>query len=364
MAVKTNGKNFSYNIGKQSWTPSQLSNNMSGTDANAIYYATHGGTGNANMTGGANPGAISYSSNNGGSGGSGGGSRSGSSSTSISASSSGGYGGGGGYDYAGMIQSMLDQQRAAAQAAYDASRARLDEAWGNTQGALQSNLDSALGQLKANYQYGQDVANKDAAKSLREAYVNYMMNRRNLNQNLSAMGLSGGATESNLARMYNNYGSSRNGINETLANNLAELLNTYNNNVASAEQAYNSQYADAMNNYIANLNQLEQALASNMMGSYSGSSLTSLANYASTLAGLQNGMAQAAEAYTPTQNTLEVNNVSSTQGTDLGSVTDYAKYQAMANQMANQGASNAAIIQQLANAGAGRDMIYQLFGAA
>ena len=33
----------------KTYTQSQLNNNMSGTDANAIYYATHGGTGNANL---------------------------------------------------------------------------------------------------------------------------------------------------------------------------------------------------------------------------------------------------------------------------------------------------------------------------
>jgi hypothetical protein len=39
-----------YNIGKNKWEQSNLNNNMSGTDANAIYYATHGGS----MSGAAN----------------------------------------------------------------------------------------------------------------------------------------------------------------------------------------------------------------------------------------------------------------------------------------------------------------------
>lgn len=355
MAVKksTGGSNFTYNVGNQSFTPSQLSNHMSGTDANAIYYASHGGTGNVDMKSG-NTTVTPVSSGSSG----GGGGRSGSSSSSLSASLSGsGYGGG--YDYAGMIQSMLDQQRAAAQAAYDASKARLDEAWGNTQSALSDNLNSSLARLKENYTYGAGKSRNDAQASLRDAYITHMMNKRNLGQNLAAMGMSGGATESSLAKMYNQYGNSKNGIRDTLANNLAELMNTYQNNVAAANQAYNTQYADAMNNYVANLNQLEQALANNMMGSYSGSSLSNLASYASTLADLQNQMAAAAAATQPTQNTLELNNLSTTQGTDLGTVTDYAKYLASANQAQAEN-----VIRSLAQAGVPTETIYQMFGAA
>ena len=296
-------------------------------------------------------------------GGSGGGSSS-SAGFSYSGYSGGGEGGGGGMDYAGMIASMLAQQRAAAQAAYDASVGRLNEAWANTQNSLSSNLNSTLDSLKRNYKYGEGVAKDDAAKSLREAYVNYMMNKRNLNQNLAAAGMSGGATESSMAKLFNNYGTSRNGINTTLANNLAELLNTYQNNTASANQLYNQQYADAMNNYVNQLNSLEQMLANNVMSSYSGSSLSSLANYASTLAGLQNAMSEAAGAYTPTQNTLEINRLNTTQGNDMGSITDYAKYQNMIQQMAQGGTPTADIITQLAQQGVAKDIVYKLMGAA
>ena len=162
----------------------------------------------------------------------------------------------------------------------------------------------------------------------------------------------------------NNYGNSRNGIKETLANNLAQLANTYQNNTASANQLYNQQYADAMNNYVNQLNSLEQMLANNMMSSYSGSSLSSLAGYAKTLADLQNSMADAAAGYTPTQNSLNVDLVNTTQGYDPGSVTDYAKYQAMVQNMMNQGADAPTIIQQLAQQGVARDIIHKLTGVA
>lgn len=363
MGVNQNGKNYTYTIGNQSWTQSNLNNNMSGTDANAIYAATHNGnlggmytpslsdnSGRRRAERGDRPSKVGN--NNGG------GTRTGGNGGTGEYT----YTGGGGYDYESMIANMLAEQRAAAQAAYDASRGRLDEAWGNTQRALSDNLGLALANLKQQYDYGSGVARKDAANSLREAYINYMMNRKNLGQNLSAMGVSGGATESSLAKMYNNYGSSRNDINNVLADNIAELLNNYQNNVATANQAYNSQFADANMNYVNNLNALEQALANNMMSSYSGSSLTSLANYAKTLAGLQEAMAQQANTYTPTQNTLAENKISTTQGTDSGSVTDYARLKALTDDMTARGASSSSLIQALKNNGANLDMIYELLG--
>lgn len=343
----------------RNYSQSQLNNNMSGTSANAIYYATHGGSGNTpviynngsgNYASADRNGNITYTIGGGagaglsdGSGGSGGRSGSGSGSGGDGGSGGGygyeayGYGGGGGYDYASMIAQMLAEQRAAAQAAYDASKARLDEAYDNTYAALKNNLNSSLDTMKKNYEFGQKTQNDDASKSLREAYINYMMNRRNLDQNLAAAGISGGATESSMAKLFNNYGSSRNNINTTLAKNLAQLLNTYENNVASANQAYSLQDAEARRNYASQLNSLEQMLAGNLMSNYSGSSLSSLANFAKTLSDITGDMGAAMNVFTPTQNTLGVNLVNSSQGNNMGSITDYAKYLEMIERM-GQGA--------------------------
>ena len=340
-------------------TDEQMTNNMPGNVANDIYKATHGGS----MSGAAtNASSGSYTTKVSTVPSSSSSSSSGSSGSSSSSSSSASYdSGSSGYDYASMISDMLAQQRAAAQEAYNNSRARLEEAWGNTQSSLKSNLDSTLSQLKNQYDYSSGVANDDAAKSLREAYVNYMLNKRNLNQNLSAAGLSGGASESTQANMYNNYGNSRNDINTTLAENIASLLNAYQNNVASANQTYNSQYADAMNNYVSNLNSLESALASNLMSSYSGSSLSNLASYASTLSNLVSDMAST--PITETENTLGVDNYTTTSANDTGSSTNYAKYLAMVQQMASSGMSTTQQIQALKNSGASYNDILNIYGA-
>ena len=268
-----------------------------------------------------------------------------------------------GYDYAAMMQAMLEQQRAAAEEAYAHSKARLDDAWGDTLTSLANNRNSALQQLQNNYDYTSAQANDDANKSLREAYVNYMLNKKNMNQNLSAMGVSGGASESSLANMYNSYGNARNNINTTLADSLASLLNSYQNNAAGVEQAYNSQYADARNNYMSQLNALESALASNAVSNYSGGNLSNLADYASTLSQLIDNQAQ--QTYTPTQNILGVNTISTQQGiaNDPGTATNYAKWKAMTDDLINAGADASQIITRLQNNGASMQDIFNVFNA-
>jgi len=355
----------------KNYTQSQLNNTMSGNDANAIYYATHGGTGNAplvstnsqkktgNYTSVNKNGNLTYTVGAGGTQ-----TPTNTSKTPVSSGSDsdyvdydsdgeGGYGsrgssgGGGGeggayaeaygnegMDYMSMLMYMMAMQKQAAEEAYIKSKANLDTAYGNTYKSLQDNLNSALGRMEENYKYGEGIQRDDANKSLQQAYINYMMNRRNLGQNLAASGISGGATESSLANMYNNYGNSRNNINTTLAQNLRDLQNTYQNNVASANQAYNSQWADANRAYNEYLNGLEQMLAGWQQSNYSGSNLSSLANFADTLAGLTGNMGAAAYSFTPTNNNLGIDVFNTRQGNNMGSVTDYAKYLAMLDQMA------------------------------
>lgn len=405
-------------------TQSQLNNNMSGTNANAIYYATHGGTGNAPVVTGYNPSGNYTTSNgstttyhlagpvttdsslntsSGGNDSGGGGSKSGSGSGSGSYSgsydtSAYGYSGGGGYGF--DLDSLLARQEAAARDAYNNSMARvaesynnslgrLNNAWANNQNMLASNRDATLQKLQDQYDYSEGKAQNDANKSLREAYINYMMNKKNLAQGLSAMGMSGGATESSMAKLFNNYGSSRNNINTTLADNLAALLNELSNNKANANQLYNSQAADAMNQYASQLNALEQYknnsvnaleanLASALANVTTGSNMAGYANYLGALQNIQpyystasfnNGnyaqnLANINNTYepTPTQNTLATDLISTTANNNMGSVTDYAKWKAMADSLSSQGATPDAIIYQLMNNGANGNVIRSVFG--
>ena len=262
-----------------------------------------------------------------------------------------------------QAQAYAAQQRAAAESAYRAGMERLGQAWDTKTGALKDNLNSTLANLQRQYDASKNEVNADANKSLREAYINYMLNKKNLNQNLTAQGIGGGAAESTMAGMYNNYGNSRNNINTTLNDNLTSLENTYQGNISNANQQYNSAYANALSDYLNYQNQLEQNLANSIVGSYGNmvSSLGSLdSGYTNALYNLLEK--QAAYDYANTKNTLGRDSVSTQATNNMGSVTDWAKYQAMIQQMQNAGQSNAQIIQSLMNSGVDRNTAYQLFG--
>ena len=86
---------------------------------------------------------------------------------------------------------------------------------------------------------------------------------------MSALGLSGGATESTLANMANNYGNARSAINTTQNNNLSNLEGNYSDNLSQAIQAYNSAVANANLQKAQQAIQLENALANNQISALS-----------------------------------------------------------------------------------------------
>ena len=155
----------------------------------------------------------------------------------------------------------LQQRRAAAQAAYDRSMTALNNSYNTMQNSLKGNYNSTLGQLEQNYNTGVAGVNKQADNAQQQAYINYMMNKRDMGQQLAAQGLSGGASESALAGMYNNYGNSRNTIDSGRNDSLADLMNDWNTNKASALQAYNSQLAEMAMQKANAVQQLENNLA-------------------------------------------------------------------------------------------------------
>ena len=251
------------------------------------------------------------------------------------------------------------QQRAAAQNAYNAGMSRLNDAWNAKQNALRSNLNSTLSNLGRQYDTSKNEVTDDANKSLREAYVNYMLNKKNLNQNLTARGVGGGAAESTIAGMYNNYGNSRNGINETLNDNLTSLESLYQSNVANANQQYNSAYADALSQYMNYQSQMEQNLANSIVGSYGDmiSSLGSLnSGYTSALSRLLEN--QQAYEYERALNTLKLDQANTKQENNLGTITEYAKY--ISSQRAN-GVSDEEIVRNLKQQGLDMNTVAQLF---
>lgn len=156
---------------------------------------------------------------------------------------------------------FLKQQREAAQTAYNNGLSSLNNAYNTQLATLSSNLGQTQGRLLNSYNRSKSNINTDAENSLRQAYINHMLSQKNLGQQMSAMGLNGGATETTLANMLNNYGNSRNNIRTTLNNNLSNLENTYNDSLSEALQAYNNAVANSDLQRSQYAQQLESALA-------------------------------------------------------------------------------------------------------
>ena len=175
----------------------------------------------------------------------------------TSGNSNSGYGGSVGNSGSGtnaLVQNYYNNNINALQSAYEQKLA-----------GLQGNLASQQNLLKANYDLSRNALADDAEKALQEAYINRMMNERALAQTLNAQGLNGGATESAIASLLNNYGNSRNNITVAHNKNLAELENAYLANLAQAQQNYNDALAKAASDNANYRMELENALYKAML---------------------------------------------------------------------------------------------------
>ena len=139
---------------------------------------------------------------------------------------------------------------------YGAKNKMLEDAYNNQMNALSGAYDSYLGSLAEalaatksalwdSYNRSKKSIMDDSRASLKQAYINRVLQEKNLDQSMAAQGLSGGATETTRASMSNNYGNARNEINRTTNNNLSNLEGEYNENLAAAMSAYNTAVANA-----------------------------------------------------------------------------------------------------------------------
>lgn len=150
------------------------------------------------------------------------------------------------------------QRQQAAQAAYTKNMAYLNDAYAKRGDLLQQNYAGTQSQLQGQYDYGAQGVNQNADRAQQQAYINYMMSKRDLPQQLSALGINGGASESRLAGLYNSYGNARNEVDAGRNSDLAMLRNTLNQNLAGADQTYKNQLANDAAQKLAYQMQLEQ----------------------------------------------------------------------------------------------------------
>lgn len=241
-----------------------------------------------------------------------------------------------------IYEQYLSGIRAQAEESYNRKMANIANAYSSARGNLDSNLNETKRQLASSRDYSNKNINSDADDSLRQAYVNAMLQKKNLRQNMTAQGLSGGANESTLASLSNNYGNARTDVNTQRDKSLADLEQTYNNNLSQAVQQYNS----ALSSLDLQRMQLENAAQdalSNYMTQYSDSMAyiaPSNDAYISALNALQNNQASFTFDGTTANNPYTLAQIQQSQSGDAS--TNYAK-------LLQQQALNGATSSQLKN---------------
>lgn len=138
----------------------------------------------------------------------------------------------------------------ASQGGYMNAYAQYEQDRANQLNETRANLDKTLEQNNA-------TTNANYDNSARQAYVQYMQRQRALPSQLQALGVNGGATESGLLNLYNNYGSSH-AANEQQRN--ADLTT----NQQNRDDAYNSAYQA----YLSDLNEQKQQAIANQINEY------------------------------------------------------------------------------------------------
>lgn len=258
-------------------------------------------------------------------------------------------GGSDAFDWNAYFEELARQKQERADEAYKNNMQRIADAYASVASNLKSNYDSTSERLGASRDQSLADVNKDAESALRQAYINNMMTRKNLGQRLSALGYNGGAAESTMAQLENNYGNSRTGINETLNENIAKLNQNYGDNLASALQQYNSALSD-LDMQKMNLEMEAEQQRQNAMDNFY-SSVGSFATDPTYLNALQTALSNMSSySYTPSLATNSYNPANVQQANSAANDANYAKYLAQARLDSTNGTTLKNIKNNLFNA--------------
>lgn len=128
---------------------------------------------------------------------------------------------------------------------YNASNTNLENYYQALLEALNKNYSDTEGLLNGQYSNSQQALEDQRKRALQEAYIARMLQEKGLADQLDAYGLSGGASESVLANLRNNYMNNRNSVEQNTQTSLKDLLQSYLSDTAKARQSYNQSLADA-----------------------------------------------------------------------------------------------------------------------
>ena len=156
--------------------------------------------------------------------------------------------------YGSLMEALLS--------AYNANNANLDEYYQAMMDALGLSFEDTQALLRGQLGQNQQSLEDERRRALQEAYIARMMSEKQLADQLDAYGLTGGASESVMANLRNNYMNNRASVEEKTQNSLADLLQNYLTNLNSARANYNSGLMSAAQNRMNARQQLANNLAS------------------------------------------------------------------------------------------------------
>ena len=144
----------------------------------------------------------------------------------------------------------------------DKIAAILKNAYDQNIAANQTQYDNSVNAMKSAYASGEKSVNEAAKAALREAYISQMQARRTMPQQLSALGVHGGMSETTAASLMNNYADNRNIIEANRMAELGTLNDTLLQNIYAAGNQLAAQNAAANQSYYQQL--AEQATANEL----------------------------------------------------------------------------------------------------
>lgn len=246
------------------------------------------------------------------------------------------------------LRELEARQQRAANEAYNRNVAAMNNAFSERGKLMENNLNTTLQNLQTDYDASKANVNKDAQNSLQQAYINNMMSRKNLNQNMAAQGLSGGASETTMAGMYNNYGNARNNIQTVANDNLGELENLYNKNKNSAYQAYNDQLAQDAITKAQYMAQFESDRQNALANAYNQQMSQLMSLDPTYLTGML-GLVDAQQSYSPVA--TQADNTPGDVTTSQGDAIMGSYYGRLARSMKGKGQSDEEISRELYSSG-------------
>lgn len=132
--------------------------------------------------------------------------------------------------------------------AYNTNNASLDDYYNQVLAALGNNYADTENLLNGQLNTSQQALEDDRRRALQEAYISRMMQEKALADQLDAYGLTGGASESVMANLRNNYMNNRASVEEKIQASLKDLLQNYLSNMSNARQNYNQAVMNAGQN--------------------------------------------------------------------------------------------------------------------